>query len=352
MGVLGSIGINIGQNMISLGVSENPRQKPWRSKKWKIGFSIFLCFGVVNFSALAFAPATILMPLESIQLITNVIWNVFVNRAAVDRRMYIGVLLAIGGTILAGIVGPTSQCHRQEQMMGYWQQTAWIMYNSITLTAAALAFSFNCWLSWKERPACHPGLKPISFALYSAVLGGGQLVVHSKACSILLTSLISGESTFSSVFGSWFVYVELCLLICTGFFWPMQLTRSVALYDPLVIIPLMLGFGIIFGSLAGGLFFRELNQLLTSTMFGVPSWPLYSAGILCVITGLGAVGTSTGARPGKAPSGAVHPEEASKQSTASCGSKALDVERQSSTLCLGSDPELEATDLAEDSLDT
>ena len=78
MGTAGSIGINVGQNIQAMGIKElDPIyfSKPWRSKRWQIGLVIFILFCLINFGALALAPASILVPIESLQFVTNVVWN-------------------------------------------------------------------------------------------------------------------------------------------------------------------------------------------------------------------------------------------------------------------------------------
>ena len=71
MGVFGSIGINIGQNLQADGIQALPAEyreaQQWRSKKWRFGMALFISFSIVNFAALAFAPASVLVPLESIR---------------------------------------------------------------------------------------------------------------------------------------------------------------------------------------------------------------------------------------------------------------------------------------------
>ena len=94
-GVVGSIGINIGQNLQASGLAaldEAERHRPTRSRLWVIGLGVFIAFSLINFGALALAPASVLTPLESIQFVTNIVWNKFVNNKPVSRRMNGGVL--------------------------------------------------------------------------------------------------------------------------------------------------------------------------------------------------------------------------------------------------------------------
>ena len=73
MGVVGSIGINVGQNLQASGITSlslDGRSRPWRSTQWTIGTSVFILFSLINFAALALAPASILTSLESIQYVS------------------------------------------------------------------------------------------------------------------------------------------------------------------------------------------------------------------------------------------------------------------------------------------
>ena len=84
MGVCGSIGINIGQNLQAAGIQSldmEDRTKPHKSRTWIIGTTIFVVFSLINFAALALAPASVLTPLESIQFVTNALYNRVVNKA-------------------------------------------------------------------------------------------------------------------------------------------------------------------------------------------------------------------------------------------------------------------------------
>ena len=140
MGVVGSIGINIGQNLQAAGLQKLPeleRAKPCKSRMWQVGLAIFIAFSLVNFAALALAPASILTPLESIQFVTNVVYNKFVNKAVVSRRMVLGVGLALVGTVLSVVFGASSgSCHSLQVLEGFWMQWAWWLYLSASLLLA------------------------------------------------------------------------------------------------------------------------------------------------------------------------------------------------------------------------
>ena len=56
MGIAGSIGINVGQNMQATALDQLPEElksKPHKSKLWIWGMVIFVGFSLINFAALA-----------------------------------------------------------------------------------------------------------------------------------------------------------------------------------------------------------------------------------------------------------------------------------------------------------
>ena len=64
----------------------------------------------------------------------------------------------------------------------------------------------------------------------------------------------------SAIFTTWLLYVEILLVSVCGMIWIFKLTECLALYQPLLILPLMVGTYILFGGVAGGIFFREVTD--------------------------------------------------------------------------------------------
>ena len=291
MGVAGSIGINIGQNVQAMGIKTldpSDYTSPWKSKLWRIGLCIFITFALINFAALSLAPASILCPIESIQFVTNVVWNAVVNKIRINGKMKFGVVCAIIGTVLTVTFGAPGGCHSPAMLVTYWQSLTWWIYLMITLSVAAAAFTVHRRyrkLDQEGTPPPHPALLPVCYSLYCALVGGAQLIVHSKMISVLLSVITEDPA---AVFTSWLFYVELLLVCVCGITWGIKLTECLALYDPLIIIPLMVGFYISFGGVAGGIFFQVLAALLlprppplltlprplpSSSSLGLPSSP-------------------------------------------------------------------------------
>ena len=188
MGIAGSIGINIGQNVQAMGIkSLGPTEytSPWRSRQWRIGLFIFIAFALINFGALAFAPASILVPIESLQFVTNVAWNSVVNKIRVGLRMQLGVLLALVGTSLSVVFGAPSICHSPAQMKEYWASTAWWLFLAITLSCATCCFMMHRFYRrrWKQT-----GELPPHPALLVAMMLGLDAALHAIVLAVLFTA--------------------------------------------------------------------------------------------------------------------------------------------------------------------
>ena len=295
MGVVGSVGINVGQNLQALGMQalpEEERGSPGKSKLWRTGLATFAVFALINFSALALAPASVLTPLESIQFVTNVVFNRFVNKKLVSTMMLIGLAFTVVGTLLGVLFGAESKnCPTLETLQSYWENVGWWIFLVVTLAVAG--FSQSLHTRWSKRrkageqlPASAAVVMPVAYTLSSALAGGSQMIVHSKVFSMLLGSMLSEGETAPLM--TWLLYVEVILVVCQGGLWGFRLTECLGLYDPLLILPLMTGVYILFGGIAGGIFFQEF-EVLHEGIAGPASWAFYILGMLCVVVGLGLI---------------------------------------------------------------
>jgi hypothetical protein len=194
--VCGSIGINTGQNYQAMALSkldEQAKRTPWKSPMWSIGCAAFIICSIVNFVALTLAPASILVPLESVQFVNNVFFGKFVRKVRIPLAMWIGVTSMISGTVLAVAFGNSeSYCFNIPLLVTYWSWNkgwAWWIYLVISFILSAIGLAVHSWYDRRKREGLprpyEADLKPIAFAVPSALLGGAQMIIHSKVVSEL-----------------------------------------------------------------------------------------------------------------------------------------------------------------------
>jgi len=294
--VIGSVGINTGQNLQAMALvrlDEADRQtcgKLIRSRLWVIGCALFISCSMVNFAALTLAPASVLVPLEAVQFIVNVAFGKYVRKVEVPLRMYGGVLAMVAGVVLAVAFGESSNfCFTEEELKQKWTWThgwGWWIFLALTFGISSTALVTHNRL-WARRAAGLPVknaavVLPVLYAIPSALFGGAQMIVQSK-CLAELTELMARGSTLT--IAGWFFWVEAILVCGFGLFWFFRLTQSLGMYEPLFIIPLMQANFIVWGGIAGGIFFHEFSHLhLGPALAG--SWVLYIMGLMLVVYGL------------------------------------------------------------------
>jgi len=297
MGLIGSVGINIGQNLQSNGLkSLADRTKPCRSRTWTIGVSIFICSSLINFLAFAFAPATVLVSLEAVQYVTNVIFNRFINRVLIPFRIYGGVGLAVLGTTMVVGFGPKdSALWTIDDLLARWSYAAWWIYLVFSSTLCLLSYSVHRSYCVRvrhvralraslgvenapEMPWRREIVLPVSFAIYSAQCGS-LMIVQSKAISEVMAIYLCTEGEIV-IWAAGYFWMTLTLLLTLGGTWLWKMNEGLGLYDPLFIIPLLQGMYITMGVVAGGIFFGEFESMAAGRL------PPFVGGILLVLWGI------------------------------------------------------------------
>ena len=220
LGLLGSVAINTGNNLQSMGLkelqkreeldeldnggsdeAERPAREPSESRTWvdrHDGLRRATTGALLNFASYAFAPSVMLAPLESIQFVTNIIFGRVLLKKKIRKRMMAGTVLICGGTLLAvltaGLSKPTALSGRphslKRQYMGETVNSE--LYFSYLALSVVSALFLHCvhkrydaaFKKGTPLPA-HRYVAPASYAAFSAIFGA-QSVVQAKCLAILI----------------------------------------------------------------------------------------------------------------------------------------------------------------------
>ena len=245
--VVGSVGINIGQNIqaMALDALGDQQHKPWKSKLWVIGMATFAVSSIVTFGALALASASILVPLESVQFVVNIAFNKIIRKKSITPKMYAGVVMIMAGIALFVIFGPNEGvCFAEPELRGFWTSPTWWVYMIVTFAIALVAY-----IVWRRynfatrqgKPMAYANVvEPAAFTLSSALFGGGQMIVHTKLLAELLElNAAAGELALAN----WFFWLELFLTALFGIYWLFRLSQCLGMYAPLTLIILSAAHG-------------------------------------------------------------------------------------------------------------
>lgn len=332
IGLLASVGINLGQNIQNTNADD-----PAKAGAWWFGFVLFLLSAIANFVAFAFAPASLLAPLEGAQFVTNFAYGLVTKnkvlynseakhgdksgwRTKAVLRTGLGTSLVVVGITLPITVAPSEVAVFDEGAIWcFWRGTAWWIYFVGTSVLALSCFllyrmvrptvlqkntvaereinvrpkegSFwnrycgkrvtetKYYFEIKDIPCNHKHNKVhmALFAIPSAILGAFA-VVQAKAISELVEPIfIDGEV---SVLVRWLFWQCLLFIIAGLGPWFWILNQAPYYYEVLAILPLMQGCYIIFSSIGGGIFFEEFET------FTDVQAVMFACGLSLIVTGM------------------------------------------------------------------
>ena len=257
------------------------KQSPLLSMTWVIGTVIFVTGSLLNFASYAFAAQSMLASLESVQFVTNLLFGKFMLGARVTQTMLAGTLLTVTGTVMAVQFSSRVTIDLDtEDIKKLYKNPAYLIY--LVLMAFMLVVLHFVYKKLDELKQKGKAIKktdiimPCVYSVWSALFGT-QSVVQAKVLAELLAVHSSGAE---NIFTSWFTYATILLWIMTVLVWLKRLNDALEKFNPLFIIPLLQCSFIFFAIVSGGIFFKEFNT------FDVNQWVGFWFGIMVMFGGL------------------------------------------------------------------
>ncbi len=325
--ILGSVGQNLGQNIVSLGhketqisqkkkyteecnspsrspktvdvmdpeqqkqnddidseIEERFKQEEVKNARLRSGGTLMFVFGALfTFAAFGFAAQSLLASLESVQFVANVIFAKLVHKEVISYKMIIATVSIIVGNTLVVIFSE----HGLYLFTGrdivhlYRVNTSYQIY----LACALLIFFISQYIYHQYRETRfklgkllwnHSFVEPFAFVISSTIIGT-LAVLNSKCLSMLIQVSVRGVS---AEFEQPTVYVVLVTWILLVAFWLRRMDLGLELYPPLFIIPVLQVFFVLFAILCGGIYFEEF------LLFSTPQWIGFIIGVLMILLGV------------------------------------------------------------------
>jgi len=284
LGLAGSLCINTGNNLQSLGMHQEDvkgggdEEEPpnlCENKTWVTGTVVFVAGALLNFASYGFAPQSTLASLESIQFVSNLFFGWWLLKKKVTRRMMYGTGLTVGGTVLAVIFSSkeAAEIEDVDDLVNLWNNDLWISY-VVLLGASAIALQMGYKrLGQKEKK--EENVMAVIYSVLSALFGTLS-VVFAK----LLAKLVELQADGINIFAAWYTYITIISWLILMAFWLYRLNEALSLYNPLFIIPLLQANFIFFAIVSGGIYFREFDYMPKLNWIG------FVFGIICMFVGI------------------------------------------------------------------
>jgi len=282
LGLCGSIAINTGNNFQSYGMhllelEESAELKLCQSWYWVVGTAVFIVGAFLNFAAFGFAPQSTLASLGSIQFVCNILFGKWLLEKVITWKMLLGASLAVGGTVLAVCFASkqAAEIKDVQDLVGLWNNQYWLAYIGIIVILAFIIYIAYNVLERKDTQNRLELVLATMYAVFSALFGTLS-VVFAK----LLAKLLELQAQGINIFSVWYSYVAAVSCLVLMAFWLYRLNSALALYSPLLIIPLLQASFILFSNISGGLYFQEFNYM-EPTM-----WAGFSSGVVIMFIGI------------------------------------------------------------------
>eukprot|EP01036_Dinobryon_divergens_P022746 gene22746-31033_t len=260
--------------------SNKPKHKDYRV----LGTVIFVLGNILTFGSFGFGAQSLLASLESIQFVSNLFFAKYVHNSVVSLRMIIATLSIVGGNIMVVIFASHSAVlFTSNQMMNLYAKNtiyhvylvvAFLMYVGTTYTYLRYYNSrvvLKHPLLWN-----HSFVEPFCYACSSSIIGT-QAVLKSKCMALLIQVTLTGQQ---NEFATWYIYFILAIWLLLVSYWLNRLDKGLMLYPPLFIIPVMQVFFVFFAIICGGLYFEEFLTFSITQFIG------FSIGVTMILTGV------------------------------------------------------------------
>jgi len=293
-GLGGSIAINTGNNLQSLGmqnleremiknhkgheIPENMKIEPSESRTWRIGTFIFVMGSLLNFASYGFAPQSLLAALEAVQFVTNVFFGQCALGKVVTPRMYLGTFITVMGTMMAIVFSSKNSATVEsiDDLLMLWTNLLWLGYLACAVCAGiVIHLLYKVYNARVQTPTTRI-VTAILFSTFSALFGTLS-VVFAKILAELLDLYFQYEVP---IFTHWFLYATLvCWVVLVGV-WLSRMNEALSKFDPLFIIPLLQANFILFAMISGGIYFQEFNYM------SLIQWAGFVPGVSIIFVGI------------------------------------------------------------------
>ncbi|CAE7203296.1 unnamed protein product [Symbiodinium sp. CCMP2592] len=247
-------------------------RRKWRFKL--LGLSMAMAVGpLCEVSAYAFAPQSLLAPLDGFDVIWNILLAPYTLGESLTSSKLLGSGFVFAGAVSAPMFGPHSK--PPETMEDLREKFVSRSFLGWILVCISLSF-FAC-LTMPPKNGVRP---PARRGLLLAMAGGflaGQRYFMSSTATVLHTSFDEGN------WDMW--YDPLAYFILGGMLFcaamnAVLLNKGLAEFEAMMMIPTFVGTSIVTTSVSAAVILKETAQLIAWRLLG------YWLGILLVVTGL------------------------------------------------------------------
>ncbi|GIQ81039.1 magnesium transporter NIPA [Kipferlia bialata] len=208
-----SVTLNLGINVQKLALNKNsalPKEKQKaviRQPTWLFGLGIFILGNIGDFVALSFASPTVLAPLGSISLVSNVIFATLLLRERFGFLDALAVAVVATGAVMAVLAGSHEDVpYGVEQILALMARPQFLAFEGVLLITWPVVFMMlKSMEKHSVKPVKEEGRAPtmrdrvvfiVAPILWGVLIGtiGSQTALLGKASGELVKTTLAGDS--------------------------------------------------------------------------------------------------------------------------------------------------------------
>ncbi|KAK3814481.1 MAG: magnesium transporter NIPA-domain-containing protein [Benniella sp.] len=217
-----------------------------RSKAWWLGMTLMILGECGNFLAYGYAQASIIAPLGTVALVSNVILAPLMLKEPFRKRDLLGIVIAIVGTVVVVINSKESDVKlTPEAVVAALLRTRFVVYFIICCSAVAVLASLSDTI----------GSKYIFIDLSIVGIFGGYTVLATKGLSSLLSL------SFYKMFTYPIAYLLVFVLVSTAVLQIKFLNKSLQRFDSTQVIPTQFVLFTTSAIIGSGILYNDFDEM-------------------------------------------------------------------------------------------
>ena len=246
---------------------------------WRCGLLLIILGSLFDVVALAYGPQSLIAPLGSLTLVSNILCaNLLLHERVSRYDIAATALIVLGSSIAIGWGKKNEETYTLDMLFSFYTQSTFILYATIVIL-----FSIHCYtqihkfekLEAEEGKASPLYLKHRSQHrfYYPALSGtiGAQSVLFAKCSVELLIDTFSGNANSKNMFTEWPSYVVISCMFGSIFYQIRYLNEGLRRFSSTYSIPVFQAFWILVSVISGLIYYKEYKGLdaFSTIMFGL-----------------------------------------------------------------------------------
>lgn len=272
---ISNLGLNL-QKLLHLqnqGKSADIRDNYHRFGLWWLGLSLIVLGAIADFLALTFAPQSLVAPLGSLTLVSNIILSPIILKEVITSwDIFATLTIVLGCIISVAFASHADKVYPNDELFSFYLQWPFLVY-----AALVISFMVICFIAMKHYEAIErdrirytPLEESWHRLTYPAISGtiGAQSVLFAKCLVEMVVNAFDGRGLFLV---RWQAYLIILAMAACIVFQIMWLNDGLLRFDAAFEVPVFQAFWVVLSVCSGLIFYNEYEGMTIeqNVLFGV-----------------------------------------------------------------------------------